>query len=265
MVKSRSGFTLAETLVTFGIMSLILALLAGALLAAGKAWRRTSGLNTVETQLGKAQSHLVRDLESIRFDESATTLSTAGLAGVPAGTAIWFLSAVDPATETAVRTPFGAPLWQRNILIYPAVPLNHDSLFGMTCTGGAGPLGLDDQCPHKVLIRKVIDGPVSHPDIAGAEGLLSAGQIANYLTRPQGFDTSNMSGEAGLEDVSFLANFLLFFSVERGPAGGSPLEVQVDIRALNIEDARRNIPVGNSSLADSRFTSHQLFSIYPRN
>ncbi len=262
---SRRGFTLPEIFVTLGIFTIVMIVLASSLQSATTIWRRTSGISTIQTQMGKALSRLVSELEQADFNETATANSTTSLTA-PDGTAVWFLSAVDPATGATVRTPTGGPLWQRNILYYPVVPNNHQNTFGMTCTGGAGPLGLDDQCPHKVLIRKVIDGPVAHPTLAGAEGLMTAADIVPYLTRPNGFDASAMTAEAGVGEVSIVANTLLYLGIQRAPNPAShPGEVVIDLRALNLTAALREVQVGQVSLADNEFTVQQLLSVFPKN
>lgn len=262
MKKRPRAFTLTEAVVAFGIAFFVLLLFALCFENAVAAWRKSSGLATARTQLEKAKSSLERELEHARFAESATGLSTAGAGGVPAGTAVWFLSAENPATGQVQRSASGRPLWQRNVLVYPAVPNNHNATFGSNCSGGAGTGGLDTQCPHKVLIRKVIDGPVDHPTEPGAEGLMSYSQIGPYLTRPDGYSTQAMAGEAGLEETSLLCYSLLYFRLQRLSASK---EFLIDCRTLDVASARREKAIGQTSLEGDRHSLQQIFAVYPKN
>lgn len=274
----RRGFTLPEMFVAMGLFGVIMVVLATSLTGAARSWRRASGVATIQTQLGKAQSSLVEELEKADFDQIEVANGPSSL-GQPDSTAVWFLSNVDPTTgqpvtynstnvlpspPAAPSAVAGRPFWQRNILYYAVVPNNHVNTFGMTCSGGAGPLGLNDTCPHKVLIRKVIDYAPS-----GFQELIPPGSIGTYLTRPNGFDVSGMTGEAGLVDadaVQIKAHSLLFMGVEKAPnAALYPEEVVVDLRALNLPAASKEVAVGTDQLATSRFTVQQLMSVFPRN
>ncbi len=267
MVKWR-GFTIQEVLVSMAIFSAMMIVLLVCLSQASTIWRRSSGMAVAQHQLARASEALSLDLRRASWDELAAGPGPASLSAAPDGSAIWFLSAVDPATGQSLRKADGSPFWQCNILYYAVVPALHDQTFGMTCAGGAGPNGLDDRCPHKVLVRKVIDsGPPTIPaDETTEETLLGAGPVTAYLTRPQGYDLSSLATEPGVRSVELRGNSLLLASFRRAPDPAvSSHEVELDLRALIIPAARRELAVGQVSLADNPFTIRKLLSVFPQN
>jgi hypothetical protein len=155
----------------------------------------------------------------------------------------------------ACYKPDGSRMWQRNILYYLVVPERDP------CTGGAASNGFDDHCPHKLLIRKVIDNapPTVPTDETTEEALLS--DVTPYLTQPSGLDTSGMSVEPGVGEVRIVALNLLGMELRRPQEA----ETQVDLRALSLLDAMRNLRVGSISLTESSFTQQEGFSVFPRN
>lgn len=254
------GLTLIEVLVTVTLFSLV-TLSTFLLLSRGhQFWRDSSGHHTATLKLNAAKRL------SLELDESTNPVGIADVpsslsGGAPDGKAVWFLSARDSATGEFVRGPDGAPFWQRNVLYYLVVPQQHATLFGSVCAGGPGP-GPDDYCPHKVLVRKVIDsGPPTVPsgDIATTvEELLP--DVAAYLTRPDGYEVNNMAGESGLEQARLVATQLLYFD-----AVESSGEVILDLRATSIPSVSRRMTVGSGPLGEDGLTSQSLRSVFPRN
>ncbi len=148
----RGGFSVLELLIAMALFTM-LGLLGSMMLSQGAlSWRRVSGEHSASLQLARAQRFLKLDLLQSSGSEMAQSVVPASLASSGDGHALWFLSAIDPVTQQAARKPDGTPLWLQNILYYLVVPSTHSD-----CAGGAGPGGLDDRCPHKVLVRKVID------------------------------------------------------------------------------------------------------------
>ncbi len=226
-------------------------------------WRNISASEDASLGIKKAHRMVEHDLLQCNFNDMNTAIVPPSLASGGDGTAVWCLSAAGP-TGATLMAPDGSAFWQRNILYYLVVPAGHTS-----CAGGSGPGNLDDRCPHKVLIRKVIDSgtptsPASDP-IADREALLTGGAITAYLTRPNGFDVSAMMGEPGVTQVEIVANNLLWFETKREPDPDIPKEIQVDIRAVRNEELQTLQSIGSAPLYDSPGVTTHLFSVFPRN
>ena len=249
-----------------GIFTLVMIVLVSLFNQSLAVWRTSSGSDTAMREMRKVRATLERDLVLSRpglVGRAQVADHTGG--GGKDGEALWFLSPVDPTTGQIARKTDGSPMWMRNILYYLVVPANHDATFGMHCNGGVGPGGYDDRCPHKLLVRKVIDagGATIAADEATEETLLA--DPTPYLTQPAGYDVSGLT-EAGVEDVRIVANSLLMFSSATAPppAAAGP-EVAVDLRAMSVAEARREIQVGTDPGATSRFTLQSPFSVFLRN
>jgi type II secretory pathway pseudopilin PulG len=262
--RSARGLTLIELIVSISLFSLVGLLLAGSFVVAAGVWRTTSASTDSQRALTKAQDDLDRDLKRTSFASVRTALGPSSL-GSPDGDAIWFLSAVDPATGDFMRKVDGTPFWQRNILYYTVVPNNHPTLFGFTCSGGANADGYEVQCPHKVLVRKVIDDGVTTDlaDESTVETSIAASAISTYLTRPSGYDTSAMLGESGVSDVSLPSTNLLTFRAQVAPDPEWQREVRLELGAISILTAGREIQIGSVPLDGTRFYSEVLLSIFP--
>lgn len=225
-------------------------------------WRNISASEDASLALKRAHRMVEHDLLQCNFNDMNAATVPPSLSASD-GTAVWCLSALGPG-KTTLMTPDGQPFWQRNILYYLVVPQGHTS-----CAGGAGPNGLDDRCPHKVLIRKVIDSgtpttPTSDP-IADREALLTGGEIGGFLTRPIGLDVSAMKSEPGVQEVEIVATNLLWFETRREPDPDIPKEIQVDIRAVRLEELKTLQAIGTAPLYDSPSVITHLFSVFPRN
>jgi hypothetical protein len=265
--KTPLGIGLMELMITITLFSIV-GLISFIILNRGiSSWRTLMETQTAELQLSKAAARLESDLTLSQAGQVQTSRVPSSLAGASDGTAIWFLSAVDPNTGIVVRKPDGSPFWQRNILFYVVVPDQHQSLFGYDCAGGIGPDGFEDRCPHKVLLRKVIDSGVatnSTTDPTSTEEVLLP-DVTEYLTRPMGYDVRSMSGERGLQETTIAANRLLWFEAKIGAEPDWPQEVTLDIRATAIKDAERETAVGTVSLFDSVHTTTRLRTLTPEN
>lgn len=258
------GITLLELIVSVSIFSLVGLMLAAAFSAATNTWRSTSASSDAQLALNKARDDLVRDLQntsfaSVRVAGGATTL------GPPDGDVVWFLSAIDPSTGNYMRRSDGSPFWQRNILYYSIVPDNHSALFGYTCSGGADVDGYENQCPHKVLVRKVIDGggATDPNDETTEETPLTASEASSYLTRPNGYDTSSMLAESGMTDVSLPSTNLLTFRVQLAPEPAWQREVRVELGSVSILTAGREVRIGSTPLSTTRFYRNLTLSVFP--
>ncbi len=244
-----------ELMISAGVFSVILLVLVMLFSQSLSIWQRSSSRDTATRELRKARATIERDLSLTNPDQLGRAQVPDHLGGGGKdGEALWFLSPIDPATHQIVRAPDGTSVWQRNILYYLVVPQNHNATFGVSCTGGAAANGYDDRCPHKVLIRKVINQNTLLPNVNA------------YLTAPNGYDLSGMGGEPALEEVQIAASHLLTFSSVTGPAPQNiPSLVAVDVRAVAEEEARRKVGVGSLPMFTGQYTLQGPFTVLMRN
>lgn len=213
--------------------------------------------------LQMAQQELQRDLLGARREDVVVSdVPDQVGGGGKTGQALLFRSAIDPDTGAFCQKRDGTPLWQKTILYYTAVPEEHDRLFGQACQGGSNPEGYDDVCPHKLLLRKVIDLPPETTPTsseASAEPLLL--DPTAYLTQPVSLSLREMSSEQGSVEARIVASGLLGFRASKG----DHQEVEIDLRALMIAEALKTVPVGTASLWESPLVLQRRFTVVPRN
>ena len=246
-------------MVGFAIFGILILILGAAVSQSSRVWARASSSSNSQLELRKAYAPLSLDLQQTHFQHVRQSTSTVSLAGFD-GDALWFLSSIDPNTGEAIRNAQGEPLWQRNILYYAVVPSGHAQLYGFTCAGAADPSGYESRCPHKVLIRKVIDSgaPTTPADEVNPEELLP--DVNQYLTRPVGFDLSAMA-EPGLESVGIESRELLGFRVRIGANPQWPNEVALSLQAAKTKQAQKTRQIGTDSLEG--FIQRFSFSVFP--
>ena len=254
MRKSRRipGYTVIELAIALGMFALILLFTTAILVTTKSAWVSSDSEETAATAIRRALTPLEDDFSMASAVHLGQTTVPPSLGAGMDGDAIWFLSPIDPATGQFVQNDAGQPVWQRNILYYLAVPLNHSG-----CTGLRGPDGYDDGCPHKVLVRKVINNPGSD----GGQNLLT--DVASYLTRPRAENDATATGP-GLESSTVVGNRLLWFRVLPDPAGGDGVRV-VDARAVALEAAQGVGRVASTGYAQSPYTHFTRLSLWARN
>jgi hypothetical protein len=254
-------------MITLVLFSLI-GLLSYAFLTYGVQLRRRIDSSGDAAQvLRKAQYELERDLLRAPRGEIAMADVPDQLGGGgKSGRAIAFRTAMSPGTGQFCQKPDGTPFWQANIIYYLAVPSGHDGLVGQSCDGGAGPEGYDDRCPHKVLIRKVIDvDPPTAPDSPLADEEQPLTDLAQYLTQPATLDLSSMESEPSVVDVKLVAQPLLWFGARLNPSGMLPGEVEIDLRSVMLADAQKKVNLGSTPLADDPLALQQVFNVVPQN
>lgn len=259
------AFTLVETVTTVALFLVLMLFLGEALRQSQAAFRNTNASMDATKELRTLANKISRDLRQTHRRQTNSTNTAASMVA-PDGSALWFLSNVDQASQRPVFLPDGSPRWQRNILYYMRVPDNHVGLFGYNCGGGMGPgaLGHDDRCPHKVLIRKVIDfnGPTNDTSEV-VEALMTPAQALTYCTRPNGYLTAAMLGsEAGLEQVSIVGRNLLDFEVLPNPFPTAG-PISLDLRAVTMARASRVASFGTTSLYETPLTYHFSMTILP--
>lgn len=236
-----------ELMLSLAIFSAILLFTAAIMFMTKSAWVTSDADEEAALRLRDAVNRLERDFSLTGADEFAHGSAGTSLAGVKDGDALWFLSPVDPVTETFVQDDDGRPVWQRNILYYLSVPANHTS-----CAGLEGPNGYEEGCPHKVLVRKVID----HSS-AGQQKLLK--NVAAYITRPASENDATSMGP-GQESAQIVAVRLLWFRVLPDP-GGSPSSRTVDLRSVALRSAQavaKTTPTGYAEGPHTHFASWRL-------
>ena len=250
---SRRGATLLETVASLGLFSLLSLLLFAAFRSGTELWRSVDQRATGLGKLHPVQRALALDILS----SSAENLDSARLPTPGNGDAVWMLSALDrnetdPRAERFKRDSSGSPEWQRNVIYYLVRPSDHDDLVGYSCNVDPDPEG-DAFCPHKLLIRKIVNHPAS------PERLLTSAEVQAYLTSPTGFDMTSFSGESGLEEAKVLAANLLWFEAVEHSLDNRFIEL--DLRVASLQEATRGAAVGREPL--TRFTFGQRVTLFP--
>ncbi|MBI3924458.1 MAG: hypothetical protein HY319_02865 [Armatimonadetes bacterium] len=258
--RHRAGVTLLELAFSVGLFSLLLVVITVLFTRTLGVWRRIDSADTADREMRKAVAALRHDLQLASPSRLSRTQVPPSLGSASDGEALWFLSPLDATGKMVHKQDSAEPLWQRNVLYYLVVPQDHDATFKMICAGASGPTGDDAGCPHKVLIRKVIDSgtPTVPSDETTEEAMVA--DVTPYLTRPDGYDVSGMS-EPGLEETTIIASNLLGFESQ----SGNPTEVAVELRAVSIQEARRETNVGATSMYAGRFTRLAPFSVFMQN
>lgn len=259
-MKRACGFTLLELLVTVSLFSIVTLVSFVLLMRGGELWRDTSGQHTSTISLAKIDRHFRQDLPQASKASVSTDSVPGSLAGAPDGSALWFLSARESGNGSPVRKNDGTPFWQRNVLYYLAVPTDHQQTYGMVCTGATG-IQNDDYCPHKVLIRVVIDsgsptGPTS--DLTTEEQILT--DVTPYLLRPSGQNVPTLLSMSEVESVEIVASPLLYFEAQK-----TDDEVAIEVGATSLEGLGRKARVGSETLVNHTNTMQYLKSFFPRN
>lgn len=262
---ARRAFTLLEVIVSISVFSIALVVLGVALSSSKAALVETTGSSDAAQSLRKLYLSLEQGIHQTSFETSDSTTSLTAPGGGLSGDAIWFLSAADPATGAVDRAEDGTPRWLRNVLYYPAVPTNHTALYGTSCAGGVDVDGYDVFCPHKVLIRKVIDygSATTYQGSGPEEGLIPAADINQYLTAPTGFSVG-VDTSKGEEESRVLVPRLLTFRAWRAPAALAE-EIGFLARCTSIQELGKATRVGSVSLETAPQTESMEFSIFPQN
>ncbi|MFN8612211.1 MAG: hypothetical protein U0931_31995 [Vulcanimicrobiota bacterium] len=250
-MNRRRGLNLLEVVLVSGLFSLLSVLGFLIFRNSSKIFTTTSGRDRASAQLIKAGQWLRRDLESARATPQTLAISTVpgSLGGGADSDALIFLSPKNPLNGQAQTHSDGRPFWMRNILYYGIVPTDYSRLIDQTISGGnVG--GYEVNCPVKQLVRVEIDQNTGNdPNNDSTEDQLVT-SLSAYLTRPTGVFSS-----ATRKTVA--AGLLSFRCQQVGP------ELRVDLRAVSIDEARRNQGFGASvSYASGRYTIQQTFSVF---
>jgi type II secretory pathway pseudopilin PulG len=255
-MNRKNAFSLLELIVVTALGAFLAIITGVSLRSASKIFTSVSGRDSAQRNVLKARRILENDLilASLGANRLAIEKTPASLGGGADGDAVNFLSAVNTTTqEVAILDDgSGSPYYFMNVYYYITVPLNHDALFGITCTGGNEAGGYDFNCPHKILLRGTSDQNPAYDvtDSASQDVLISP--LSALLTRPTGFPR-------GANLFTVAAN-LLTFQVTR-----QNQELIVDLRAVAIQDAQTRASIGSTSFRSSGYTVTQRFSVFPKN
>lgn len=265
--RSRLAFTIPELSISMFVLGLMM--LAGFFLlqTAQTSFVKVGGNEDATLQLRRATRYMQRDIIASGTSKCAVYNVPGSLSGSSGGfdsIAIGVLSCSINAEGDSVTKPGGEVYWQRNVLYYLTVPI------GDTCNGGLESLyNCDDRCPHKVLIRKVIDRPPAtaptDSPMNADEVVLSNAEVIPYLTRPSGTSVGAMLSEPNVTGVQVVANKLLSMRSFINPDASIPGEIRVVLQAFNAQAASKTTAIGTASLSGSDFTLTQTISLFPRN
>ena len=256
-MSKRRAYTLMELMVAMALGGFIALVTTLSFRNAVKVFTSNSGGDAAMRDLVKVRRALEQELPLAsvgpnKLHIEKTPASFGGGTGAD-GDAVNFLSAIDSTTGEMklINDGSGNPWYFQNIRYFVRVPQDHDTLFGQSCTGG-NEGGYEYNCPHKVMLRGVADqNAATSPQDNTTEDILVS-PLSGLLGRPTGFPKT-----AALRTVG--AN-LLTFQVQRNGA-----ELLVDLRAVSLADAKREVAVGNYSFRTGKYTIEHRFSIYPRN
>lgn len=263
MKKLKTGFTLPELLIAMTVAFVLIGAGYFMLHMATDVYRQISGHEDGALQMKKAARRIQVDLLASNANLTNTSI-VAGPVG-NSGDAVWMLSAAsgDEASGSTNATETGSPYWQRNVIYYPARPQ------GDTCPGIVDGDGYEDGCPHKTILRKVVDSgastsplPTGNP-AADKEELLPT--VTPYLTRPSGLGVAGMYGEPGITDVEIIAINVLSMRVEKDPDPNAPGEIKVTFKTFNEEVGSKKTNVGSVNLGNHAKTLTHVVSVFPRN
>jgi hypothetical protein len=260
MARGHSAFSLPELLIVSGLFSVFL-LASYTILTSGlQVWDRTSSSQDASFQLQRARVQIERDLSQSSSFETGIKVGAVGDKALPEGDTLWFLSAQIESTQKWAQSDDGKPFWQRNILYYTAIPLDHDELYTTACPG------TPEICPHKVLVRKVIDsGPATGPESTrlAQEVLLPPKTILNYLTRP----TTGLSFpvQSSVEKAEVVATNLYSATFRADPTGQAELELEVTLVSFDLKEAGKKFEFRAGQVETSPYARKATFSVFPPN
>lgn len=264
MKGATRAIVLSEMLIAlafFGVLSVVLFMAAN---QTAQVWSKVSSEQSAQFQLGRASAALQREASMVSLGSSSVTpVPSLHHAGANDGDAFWFLSPKQSGEGAALVKADGRPFWQCNVLYYLVTPDQAQQLSTDSLIGGVDADGYEDRCPYKVLVRKVIDqGPPTDPTDQNSEEPLLL-DVTPYLTRPVRYDVSSMLSEPGVLSAKVVATEMLSFRVRQSQNFGS--ELLFDLRAVAINDARKQSGYGQTSLSSGPFTLQNQVSLAANN
>lgn len=246
MRTDKRAYTIAEMLIVFFLFGILSTVLLAALRQVSSVWYRSSARDDAIRQVLKARTRLMKDLAN-----SSGLPKQFATATVPAhhtgfdGDALTFLSSDDGSAGNTwtVDPSTGVATYQSQITYYLIIP-NAANSYGITASNGpADAAGYEQQDPFKWLVRRV-DKP--------APTTIPTNWTDFFATQP-----SVASQTAALQVV---ADQILQFRVLHSAPTWS-----LQISAVAISDAQRQIAVGRVPLGNSPFTLVEQFAVPANN
>lgn len=250
--RRRRAFTIFELVITMAFFAGLSVVAMLALNGALRIWGRAGSRDDATRNLDRAWTAIRRDLARARLADDTLRIADSPprtLANAKDGDAVCALSPVEPTSGELVNKRDGTAYMMRNVIYYLVVPAKHTE-----CAGGAGADGYETRCPHKTLLRRVVDSgvPTNGDGKSASEETLDSGW-ENLLERPSEL-------VSGRSDLQMIATNMLTF---RCKVVGTALEV--DLRATAIQEARGKVPIGSVDLMDSPYTLKQVTTVSPQN
>lgn len=250
--KTR-GFSFAELMTALTLLTLVIALSYAYMSQSQRLYRRVNAKGSADVGLRRAALALEKELSN--SGKNQIDFTNNGNGANYCGDAIWFLSAEDPASEEFVRKPNGTLFWQKNVLYYLTVPLDHDERYKIHCDE------MNRVCSHKVLVRLVIDnGIITTPNSPedDEETLLTRTQARAHFVRPNTLDLAPLTTDPRVVSATVVASSLLDNSVS---VQGDGREIRCKLSAGLIEDARKNFPLGKVPFPEKSFTLSRTVAV----
>lgn len=257
--RTGRGFSLPELLIVSAIFSGFLVVSYLLLHSGLGVWTKTAGSQDVDMELLKARDTLRRDLLQASFVQCRVSHYPTLAGADNTGDVLWMLSAEDPTTGELARDSEGTPFWQRNVVYYCVVPTDHDKYYGTAC-GASKPA----DCPHKLLVRRVIDdGTPTRPGsrAKNEEALLDTVTLGGLFVVP----TDRRSIPGGDSNTQVVAGGVLDFKVSLAPEAEWPEEVRVQLVGLPEKVDGKRLELGKGDPHASSYAHSLLFSVQPGN
>lgn len=248
--KQKRAFSVLEVTICSAIFCALSVLMFTALKEVAGVWQRSSGREMALGKILRAKARLSRDLSnsSGKAGQWATTTVGPNLGSGHDGDALTFLSADNgtSAGNWTIDPNTGEAQLASQITYYCVIP-NTNNRWGINVSPGApDPRGYEQQHPFKWLIRRV------DPVIPGNPPSIDPGWTA-WLTRPtQMIQTPQ---------IQVVADDLLTFRMMPPPAPKWSFEIS----AIAIQEAAREIAVGQVPLRDVKFKITEFITITPQN
>lgn len=252
MRLDRRAFSLIEVLCAIAVFSVFSVISILSLRQVGRVWQRASAKDMALRELLRVEAQLHRDLANAArtAPQSAFGPVRAGAGAMVTGDGLALIVPPDDQTELNLNSQ-GAPVLDRLVTYYLAVPANVNSLSGLSHTFLADPDGYEDACGYKWLIRKEEAAPAP-----GSPGGLPA-VPANWLAGPV-IEVPTSFWRA--PDRRVVASNLLQFRVRQGPPTW-----EITATAVALGDARRRIALGGVLLSTTPYSLTQRIGIVAKN
>jgi len=239
--------SLPELIVSMGIFSLLVLAFIAILNLGLRSWVNMEGRHLGERDLRQAEFSLLRDLKATRADNVVCGTLSNGDGGL-----LWMNSTLRRGgllDGQACRDTDGEPIWQATIVYYlvrPA-PALHQQLYGYQCPPWAGG-GVDPLCPHKLLIRRLIEtqAHTAVPAVKTESEPFPANVnawVGNPVVQPSDMKLSNLPNPGSVIESKIVALTMLSFIPLRPSA--SLDRVDLHLATVRRQEAEKHLAVGS--------------------